>query len=144
MSADFNAILATPADTVERPKPRPAGTYIAVIVGHEFDKSAQRGTPYCRFRYRLISPGDDIDPADLPDNWNQRELRDDFYLTPDALFRLTEFLQNAVGLEISGRTLAELIPETTNQQVTVTLGHRPSQQDPSRIFENILGYAAAE
>lgn len=143
---DFTALLNKSADTVERPKPAPAGTYTALLGEHSFDKSAKKGTPFVRYKVRLVSPHDDVDAAALEDFGGMeklaaKEMKLDFYLTDDALFRLTEELfVNTLGMNITGRTVAELIPEAEGQEFLVTIGHQMSQ-DGSTVYANIDSYS---
>lgn len=138
---DFNSILNKQADEVEAPKPLPPGTYTAIAVRHEFGESQRNKTPYCRFWFKPTEPQEDVD-ADRYEEFGgaealtKKEVREDFWLTDDALFRLRNFLEGAAGLDITGQTLAELIPEANNAEVLVEIVHSTSQ-DGERIFTNI-------
>jgi len=140
---DFVDLLSKNVEDVERPKPLPMGNYIFNVVKHDFDKSARKQTPYVRFTATPISPLDDVDQELLPENWNQKTMRVDYYLTDDALFRLKDFLEK-LGLSLSGRTFAEVIPETTNCQFIGTVTHETSTKNPEDIFANITDVTAAE
>lgn len=146
MTIDFTSILSRSADTIERPKPTPQGTYIGVIVEHEFGESSKKKTPYVRFWVKPIAAEDDVDPDALAENpkWNEKSLRLDFFLTEDALYRLTGFLEGSIGLTISGRTLAELIPETAGQSIRVYVTHEISERNPEEVYANISQYTSAE
>lgn len=127
---DFTSLLNAPVDSAERPKPLPTGTYTFVIKGHGFDKSKNKQTPFVRFMCSPVAPGEDVDTAALPDNWQTKEMRLDFYLTQDAMFRLREFLEN-LGMNTSGRPFSQVIPETTNATFLGTVVHKFNQQKPN-------------
>ena len=110
MAVDFKSLLNRPATSFERPKPLPPGTYHGVVQGHEFGESAQKHTPYCRLTVKVISadesvPIDQLEGAKLP-----RDLRRDFYLTDDSMYRFREFLESC-GIPLENRMLDEAIAE---------------------------------
>lgn len=156
MSTNFASILSKPIETAERPKPYPIGTYVCRIEKHEFGESSQKKTPYVRFFYRPLEARDDVDADALNEmgginNEKPRLLRDDFYLTEEALYRLREFLEEKVGLTISGRSFSEVIPETTNQMlgvyVTQRAGQKQAGDDPDKappMFNEVNGYTRVE
>lgn len=142
MSTNFDSLLSIPSDDIKRPPVKPAGTYHAVIAGHVFGESSQKKTPYCRFSFSNMQPGEDIDqdsmkgedgsPLDLSTWKPSTSGLSDFYLTKDALFRLKEFLDD---LKIPGgaRPLSERIPETRNLPVIVTISMTPTQDGKSFV-----------
>ena len=122
---DFNNLLSTNLDGVKRPPVKPAGTYLATISGYKFDVSPQKKTPYCRFEVVGISPGEDIEPDQMksedgtPIDLSKWKPTFDFYLTPESMFRLKEFLE-ALGIQTQGRELKEVLPETKLMPVMFT------------------------
>lgn len=148
MSIDFRALLSQPVDSFEKPKPFPTGLYQAVISGHEFGESRTQKTPYCRFHFRPISPSDDVDPIQFEeaggvDRLLKARLRKDFWLTDDALYRLSEFLEGPCKINTSGRSFAETIPETTELSVMIYVGHRMSE-DGKEVYMQIENVLATE
>ena len=136
---DFTQLLGRRADEAERPKPLPAGSYVFTIKGApEFGESSKKKTPYVEFKATPVSPMEDVDMEALQQlpNWNQKEQRLTFYLTDDAIYRLSEFLEHC-GVSISGRTYAEAIPETVNTQFVGSVSQSPSEKDPSVVYSNI-------
>ena len=132
---NFNELLTMQVESAERPKNFPVGSYSAVIAGHEFGKSSQKNTPYVRFHTKLLGPGSDVDP-DLFDEAGGMEalaerkaLRQDFYFTKDAVYRLREFLEEALLLNCAGRTFDEVIPEATNASLLVTIRHQAGTRE---------------
>jgi hypothetical protein len=119
---DFTSLLSKNIDNVERPKPLPIGSYQFQIARYEFGESREKKTPFIRFFNRPAQPMDDVDTELLPPNWNEREVRLDFYLTDEAIYRLKDFLEH-LGLRISGRTFDTVIPETLNGMFVGYISH---------------------
>ncbi len=147
MAVDFSVLMNKPVEEAERPKAAPAGTYLAGIVSHEFGTSTKKGTPYCRFNFQLLAAQDDVDAEALEEAggvefMNKKRMRYEFYLTDDAMYRLREFLEEALELNCSGRNFDEVVPETANMQVLVTIGHTLSD-DGKETYANIDSFAMA-
>ena len=137
-SASFESILDTPATEVERPKPLPAGTYDAIVKGlPEFGESSQKKTPFCRFTYVMQSAGEDVDEDELTaiGGLEGKTIRDTYYTTPDAIFRLTETMER-MGVDPTDKTVRQMIDETPNASIRVVIGHRASE-DGQQIFAEV-------
>ena len=134
----FESILDTPATEVERPKPLPAGTYDAIVKGlPEYGESSQKKTPFCRFTYAIQAAGDDVDTDELETigGLEGKTIRDTYYTTPDAIFRLTDTLER-MGIDAEGKTIRQMIDETPNCSIRVVVGHRASE-DGQQIFAEV-------
>lgn len=100
----FADLAGIAANTVEKPKPLPAGQYIAVITGpFKEHRSSQKKTLAARFPIKLQGAMDEeiqakiaADPA-LTKALN-RDFSIDFWITQDSLWRITGF---AEGMGIS-------------------------------------------
>lgn len=57
----------------------------------------------------------------------KRQLRRDFFITEDALWRLDEFL-GALGIELTGRSYEETIPEAVGKNVEIEVQQYMNQQ----------------
>lgn len=145
-NATFESILDTPATEVERPKPLPAGTYTVVVKGlFEHGESSQKKTPFVRFTYSIVAAGDDVDEDELKtllthndgsvDPIGTKFIKDTYYTTPDALFRLTDCLDN-MGIDLDGKTIRHALDETPNAQLDIFVGHRASE-DGQQIFAEV-------
>ena len=145
---NFSELLTTQVDTAERPKSFPIGDYNALITGHEFGKSSQKETPFVRFMCKLLSPLESVDEelfeeAGGMEALNARKpIRLDFYITPDALYRLREFLEDSLELSCSGRSFDEVIPEATNVSFVANIKHDAGQK-PGEVYMNIDSTAKA-
>lgn len=142
----FESILDTPADKVERPKPLPAGTYACVVRGlYEEGVSAQKKTPFVRFTYALTDAFDDVDEDELKASLTDAEgtlhpigtksIKDTYYTTPDALFRLTDALE-AMGIDLEGKSVRVALGETPNCSLNVVVSHR-TPEGSDQIFAEV-------
>lgn len=128
--ADFKQHLNVNLDEVEKPPLYPIGTYHGLINGNcEYGESPDKKTPYVRFKIKLLNFGDDIAEEDRVGIKLGREMRKDFYLTPDSIYRLKDQLVK-LGIPTAGRTLQQALSETPNMQVIAQVVHRPNQKKP--------------
>lgn len=152
----FGSILDKAPSEVERPKPLPAGTYVAMVKGlPRFDKSTKKGTEFVEFTMQLIEPyknedgESDVDQDDLAASLtkpsgdvvplNERTMRNTYYLTEDALWRLKKFLVDDLGIE-EGESFRSMIDETPGKQCLISLKHTASD-DGTAVFANVANTA---
>lgn len=139
----FGAILDKPSVEVERPKPLPAGTYLCVVAGMpRYDKSSKKGTEFAEFTCKVLQAGEDVDQDALEEMGGiaDKVIKNTYYITPDALFMLKEFLINC-GIEEGEKTLRQMIDEVPGCQVLITVKHRAG--DNGRVFMEVAGTASA-
>lgn len=147
-TATFESILDTPATEVERPTPMPAGTYDAIVQGlFDQGESSKKKTPFVRFTYKFTSAFDDVDTDELATvlgdaPLTDKTIKDTYYTTPDALFRLTDTLE-AMGIDLADKTVRHALDETPNASVRIVIGHRPSE-DGTQIFAEVKRVMKAE
>ncbi len=142
----FESILDTPADAVERPKPGPAGTYSVIVRGMpEHGVSTLKKTPFVRFTYVFQAAGEDVDEDELKE-WltdkngnvtalNSRSIKDTYYTTTDALWRLTDTLEN-MGISLDDKTVRAALDETPNSALNILVSHRASE-DGTQVFAEV-------
>lgn len=148
---DFESnVLNMKAEDATPPKQLPVGTYLARISNYEFDKSSQKQTPLVRYYYVPIEPKDDVDQdefeevkAEVDSDLSRKALRNEFYLTPNAIFMLRNHMEQHLGMEISGRTFEELIPELVGREVLIQVAHETSQ-NTGRQYSRIADFANPE
>jgi len=118
---DFTSLLKKPAGEAKKPPALDAGDYPAVIKSYELGDQNKNKTPYVRFQVGLTGWPDGAEPQTNASgeviDLAAKQLRRDYYLTEDALWRLDDFLR-AIGIEPEGRTYDEVLPETVGTQVT--------------------------
>lgn len=149
MSVNFNELLSKPIEQDKKPPVKPPGTYTGNIQGYKFDVSKQQKTPFCRFTFNNIQPGEALMADD------QKALQDedgnsidfskwqpwvDFYLTDASRFRLREFLES-LGLDISGRSYDSVLPETKGMSVLLEMT-QSSSEDGKNIYTNVKSVQA--
>lgn len=130
-AVDFGAMLKKKIDDTKRPEAKPAGTYTGVINSFKFGESAKKKTPYLQLIVNNIQPGADVDSSQLdayrenfPGVLEKWQVTYEFYLTDDALFMLKEFL-TSMGINTSGRSYDETIPELRNLPVQLNVTAEP-------------------
>lgn len=138
----FKDLLKGSAEEAVRPPVLPAGQYLARIVGQEYGKSRRKKTPQVEFAWQISAASEDID-ADLLEGVNVegKKMREAFYITPDAMWRLKEFFEVVVG-DVSGSSFEELIGDSTGIQAWLDVSKEPSE-DGEGFYNNIEGYAKA-
>lgn len=141
-ASTFRQLLSQPTDAVERPKALAAGHYIGEIKTHEFGQSRQKQTPYVRF---VLTPSEEtadvMEGANAGTDLSRRELRKDFYITPNSLYRLGDMLDAVLG-KTSGRSFDERIPETRGARVMFAVTQRESE-DGTETYNDIGTIVAA-
>jgi hypothetical protein len=153
MANQISDILDKPATQIDKPKPLPVGTYLWVVQGMpRYDKSKEKQTPFYEFNIKCLQAFDDVDQEAL-DEWGAksdgtvRALTDyatrlTFYITPDSVYRLQEFLQHC-GIDGEGKTTRQCIDETPNCQFVANVVHTASK-DGTTVYANIGKTAPVE
>lgn len=142
MSDTFRKLLEQATDTVERPRALAAGHYIGFIKSHEFGASSQKKTPFVRF---FIVPQEETEDVEAGSNegidFAKKEMRVDYYITPTALYRLSDMLDAVLG-QAQGRSFDERIPETTSARVMFGVTQRESE-DGTAVYNDMTTVVAA-
>jgi hypothetical protein len=136
----FEEILNMPASEIKPPKAFPVGTYHCIVDGiPSHEKSTQRGTDSFQFKFKIIGPYKDVDPAAAAEAQVQGAIiLQDFYVTDKATWRLVEMLKD--HLDIPETNLKEMISQAPNKQLLVTLRHEASP-DGKRVFHRVASTA---
>lgn len=132
---DFTEILGKKAAEVEKPRPKPTGTYLAQVNGMPKQKTPVvqgEERKILSFAIKVLSPrGDDVDMDALADpkvgdvaTWPTFN-KDIWIDTPEGEHALRQFLQNTLGIEPGKKSLGEMAAESPGRQLLVTLKHRP-------------------
>lgn len=131
---DFTDILSKKASTVEKPVPKPVGSYLAVIQGMPKQKKVNvQGEErlIVSFSCKAKSPMEDVDADDLAnprvgeiDTWPPFN-KDIWVDTPEGEFQLAQFLENTLDIDPDKKSLGEMCAEAPGRQLVITLKHRP-------------------
>lgn len=145
MGANFSELLKVAVTSVERPKPLPPGTYDGVITGYETGEAQnEKKTPYVRVLIKLSTPQADVDQAGLQQYGGMEALqkaqpvRNDFWLTQESLYRLREFFENVLGVDVQGKNFDELLPQVSGRQVKVFMKQEPSKKAGSDAIYTVV------
>lgn len=146
MSApDFKKLLSLPANTIEKPKPVPQGLYRAMLDGFQATKVGQKQTSAVNQGFRLLAIHADVEPEDIEAYGGEakllgRKMSNNFFLTEDSMWRLTEFLKEKVGQDTDdGRSIGEHLQEAQNREVIIEVKHRIDDRTGDPIA-NIDGF----
>ena len=136
---NFGSILDRAPSEIEKPKPLPQGSYITQIVGQpRFDKSSKKQTEFVEFTHKLLAAQEDVDEDELKSMGGIKEkvMKNTFYLTEGAAWRLKEFLEHC-GINLDEcENLRAAVEETPGKQVGIFVNHEASQ-DGTSIFARV-------
>lgn len=142
-ASSFRELLSQATDQVERPRAIADGHYIGNISNFEFGQSRQKQTPFLRIFLQPQEETQDVEAgANTGIDLTRKELRKDYYITPDALYRLSDMLDAVLGKE-TGRSFDERIPDLRNARVMFAVGHRNSE-DGTETFNEIGAVVKAD
>jgi hypothetical protein len=150
---DFNALLDTDGTEFKAPVALPAGSYLLNIDSREFITSQKKGTPGVRIVFGVLSAEEDVDPDLLVDgnggplDLSKKTVREDFWLTPDSAYRLSDAdtgLASKAGINVHNKTLRQIIEELPNNQVIGYVTQTPSNREgDDRMFNNLTSFREA-
>lgn len=116
-TVDLGSLLKKPAGQAKKPPALDAANYPGVLKSFEVGNQNKNQTPYVRFHVGITGWGEGVEPqADV--DLSKRQMRRDYFLTDDALWRLDEFIRSC-GIEANGRSYEEVCPELIGHPVTV-------------------------
>ena len=90
----FSELADVKGNEVERPKPLPQGHYSCLITGMWKENKAKSGNLSMRFPVKIVEALSDVDADELAEAGSkplEREYTIDFWMSPDARWRFTEF-----------------------------------------------------
>lgn len=124
---DFASILNTPAESIEKPKPLPVGTYLSIVNGPHKQKEIN-DKPIVDIIFKTMQAQDDVDQTQLAESGGVgRQLTQSFWLTNndggEQTWPLKNFLENTLGIESKGKSLAQMLAEAPGKQCLVTVKH---------------------
>jgi hypothetical protein len=137
MAPNFRNLLDKPiTEEAKRPPNLPDGSYHGIITKWEPGESSQKKTAFVRFFIQLTHAAEDVPPDQLEGvDFSKKQMRRDYYITPDAEYRLHEFL-GSVGIPVVGRSYSDMLPETIGKNVLARVKTRPNQEDITQPGNN--------
>jgi hypothetical protein len=141
--ASFEEILNRPSTEIKPPEAYPVGTYHCLVEGLPVrGKSSQKETPYLRFKFKILSPMQDVNgAAAAAQQVVGKFITNDYYITDAAAFMLSDnLLKDSLGIDggtpENPKALHEMIAESPGKQLLVKLKHDASQ-DGKRVFHRV-------
>lgn len=147
---DFSQVLKQPAGVHKKPPVLPIGNYQGIVQKYEVGESSKKKTPLVRFYLGLTGWPENIpdsektyegpDGAQVPIDLGKKQQRTEFYITPDALYRLDEFIRSC-GIEPKGKDYDTLVPELVGARVLIDLDQQMGEKDPYNTVRAVTGAA---
>ena len=128
---DFTDILSKKADSVEKPKPKPVGTYLTTIQGmpamRTVTSKAGEDMPVVDFKLKVLMAQDDVDQDDIKDDISSWApfIHSIFLHTEGGQYAFKQFLTVTLDIEGGKKTLGEMLAEAPGKQVLMKLKHEP-------------------
>jgi hypothetical protein len=132
----FADLANTKVGDVEPPKLIPIGHYEVQITGPFKEHKAKSGNTAARFPMKVIAPSDDVDAEALAEAGGlpTKEFNLDFWMSPEALFRFTNFAK-AQGVSESANLIEALEEVGTNgTPFLMEAKHEPDSRDPEKVY----------
>jgi hypothetical protein len=144
---NFSDLAQVKAADVKPPVSLPKGHYLAQFSGPMKEHKAKSGNLAMRFPFKLLGPGDDVDTAELENAGGipDKEFTIDFWMSPDARFRFTDFACKAQGLsdDLSLIELAEALI-ADNKPFLIQNNPQQSEDNPEIWYNRFDNPTAAE
>lgn len=145
----FADILNSPVSDFKQPEPLPPGHYrVMWLPKTEIVKARTTGTEGLQFTCRLMQPMPDVDATKLAPDWNERELNYTIYVTAQSKWRLREFFEQHLRMQVDGRTSAQLRAEiggkTSLVLIKTEVAKKNGQPDPTGRLTSFIDSAVAE
>ena len=134
-TVNFRALLGKKPSEVEKPKPLAVGHYIGRILSTEFGQSRNKGTAYMRVKLRAEEETSDIEPgANGNSDISTKEIYRDYWITPNALYQLSEMLDAVLGA--ADVPFDQRIPDLRDARVMFEVKHR-ADENSDRVYVDI-------
>lgn len=138
---DLRSLLDVQIDSVKKPPTWPQGLYHGFIEKYEPGESREKKTKLIRVFLKVQSADASIPEQFLKDeeendlDFSKRQLKIEYYLTQDSLFRLTDMLKD-VGIDTAGKSLGAALPELVGKPVLIDLRQQASK-DGTQLYNNV-------
>lgn len=142
---DFDDILDTKVDEIERPPMLPKGTYVAAVKGFNIDRE-KADFDIVNFNCVVVRPEavDDDDmkafggnPAGQPFRISFLYDKNDEVRRRQTADKQKRFMVEHCAVSGKGKTNKQLMPETVNAQFLAHVDHRPDKTDPEVVYIDV-------
>ena len=141
LPVDVRALLSVPAEDMERPRPLADGHYIAEVSGQpEFDQTRPNAegkqTHLVRFNYKVLEECEDVaKDANKGIDLARREIRQEFFITPAAAYRLGDAVNGILGAA-PGVGVDERLADVQGARVQIQLRERTDRRTGEKTGYN--------
>ncbi len=139
---NFGSVLDQPTEDIKRPPALPAGHYIFAIKGlPRQDKSTKKQTEFVEFTAFPIQAQDDVDEDEMKafveafGSIQEKAQKLTYYLTPNSVYRLKEFLLDDLKVE-EEETIRPMLEKAVGCQFLGHVVQTPSD-DGKGMYANI-------
>lgn len=138
--ANFASVLDRKPDEIEKPRPFPVGGLVIQIGQFKEVEMGKDKTPALEFESTVRDVMPDVDLSNYLDSKGQplqirgKPYRLRFFLTEDSAWRLSDFLEKALGIPAEGN-LRQMLSHAPGKVCVVYNKHRPSP-DGSTIYND--------
>ena len=121
---DFSQLLKKPMADAKRPPALPVGDYPGVVKSYELGDQNRNKTPYVRFHLGLTGWAESVseDEHNTSDgkaiDLSKKQFRRDFFLTPEADWRLADFLRSC---GVADSDFETAVPNAVGAQVLIEI-----------------------
>lgn len=124
----FTDILNKPAESVKKPPPRPIGTYLSIVNGTHKQKEIN-DKAVIDIQFKTMQAQADVDQEALAAAGGVGNIVTKSFWMQDndgnvTDWELLKFLEHHLGIEKTGKSIAQMLSEIPGKQVLVTLKHR--------------------
>lgn len=148
LAADFDpqALLAKPLDEIKAPVSMPLGTYVGLASKYEFKTlTNEKKTTVCTVTVIPTEAMPDVDADQLKECLGDealtaKELKLDFFITPEAVFRVKEWGNDHCKIgEHEAANTAELLELACdgNHPFGFEIGQVPNKKNPEKPYHQI-------
>lgn len=135
----FSDLANVKGNTIEKPKPLPTGHYSVIITGPFKEHKAKSGNFAMRFPLKIVEPLSDVDVDALESagKAREREYTIDFWMSPDARWRFTEFCKSlGISDEQDLISMAEELV-SKNEPFMLECRHEQNQDKPEEVYARL-------
>ena len=123
-----------PTSEFRPPQALPVGTYHCLIDGRAEPGESKNQNKYLRFKFKILAPMGDVNKEQAVEQQVVGKIFTNDYVTDNATYRLTEMLNDHLGIE--HKPLEQALEEAPGRQLLVKLKHELSQ-DGKRSFHRV-------
>lgn len=155
---NFNDILDTKVDEIERPPLPPFGLYKLIVMKYDTrqivaqsGENAGKEYDVLEFTLRGLEAGENVDRDALAEYGDPKNIivrksfmfdKSDKTAFESTLANVRKFLEKDLALDIAGISMKEALPRTKNAVCFGDIQYRPDKRDPENMFLDLKSTTA--